>query len=200
MVCFGPQVSYALVVQEGVAADEKYGFMDGAGAVPDSTDRVAIPDSTDCVAVPDSTDSVAIPDPFEDAEALEELEEEITTLAAHIHAATHRLLSLIAEFDRRRGWELGGHRSCAYGRERARRGHGLPRPEGPKVNEEMGRRRIWLLPSGRRTGAGEWSPTDGPPEPGGSRRTTSPTTSTSRLWKHSKIRGPDAKEQEDSGP
>jgi hypothetical protein len=42
------------------------------------------------------------------------LEEEITTLAAHIHAATQRLLTLIAEFDRRRGWELGGHRSCAH--------------------------------------------------------------------------------------
>jgi len=39
---------------------------------------------------------------------------EITSLAAHIHAATHRLLTLIAEFDRRRGWELGGHRTCAH--------------------------------------------------------------------------------------
>ncbi|TFG66228.1 MAG: HNH endonuclease [Gemmatimonadales bacterium] len=53
-------------------------------------------------------------DPFEDADALEELEEEIVILAAHIHAATHRLLVLVAEFDRRRGWELGGHRSCAH--------------------------------------------------------------------------------------
>ena len=55
-----------------------------------------------------------IPDPFDDADALEALEDQIATLAAHIHAATHRLLTLIAEFDRRRGWELGGHRSCAY--------------------------------------------------------------------------------------
>jgi hypothetical protein len=55
-----------------------------------------------------------VPDPFDDVDALEELEEEITTLAAHIHAATHRLLTLIAEFDRRRGWELGGHRTCAH--------------------------------------------------------------------------------------
>jgi hypothetical protein len=53
-----------------------------------------------------------VPDPFEDAEALEELEHRITTLAAHIHAAEHRFLTLLAEFDRRRGWELGGHRSC----------------------------------------------------------------------------------------
>jgi len=56
----------------------------------------------------------ACPDPFTDADALEEIEEEVVTLAAHIHAATRRLLSLIAEFDRRRGWELGGHRSCAH--------------------------------------------------------------------------------------
>ncbi len=54
------------------------------------------------------------PDPFNDADALEEIEEEVVTLAAHIHAATRRLLSLIAEFDRLRGWELGGHRSCAH--------------------------------------------------------------------------------------
>jgi len=54
------------------------------------------------------------PDPFEDADALEELEEEIVILAAHIHASDHRLLTLVAEFDRRRGWELGGHRSCAH--------------------------------------------------------------------------------------
>jgi len=59
--------------------------------------------------VPDS-----VPDPFDDAEALGELEHEIATLAAHIAAATYRLLTLIAEFDRRRGWELGGHRSCAH--------------------------------------------------------------------------------------
>jgi len=53
-------------------------------------------------------------DPFTDADALEELEEEIVILAAHIHAATHRLLVLVADFDRRRGWELGGHRTCAH--------------------------------------------------------------------------------------
>jgi len=56
----------------------------------------------------------SVPDPFEDCDALEELEEEIVILAAHIHASDHRLLALVAEFDRRRGWELGGHRSCAH--------------------------------------------------------------------------------------
>ena len=53
-------------------------------------------------------------DPFTDVDALETLEEEVVTLAAHLHAGTYRLLTLIAEFDRRRGWELGGHRSCAH--------------------------------------------------------------------------------------
>jgi hypothetical protein len=53
-------------------------------------------------------------DPFEDAQSIEDLEHEITTLAADIHAATHRMLVLLAEFHRRRGWELGGHRSTAH--------------------------------------------------------------------------------------
>ena len=47
-------------------------------------------------------------------DSIENLEEEIVVLAAHIHAATHRLLVLVAEFDRLRGWEAGGHRSCAH--------------------------------------------------------------------------------------
>ncbi len=37
-------------------------------------------------------------------QSLDDLEEEIVVLAAHIHAAEHRLLTLVAEFDRRRGW------------------------------------------------------------------------------------------------
>ena len=54
------------------------------------------------------------PDPFDDADALDDLGDAIATLAAHIHAATQRLLELLAQFDRRRGWEIGGHRSCAH--------------------------------------------------------------------------------------
>jgi hypothetical protein len=61
-----------------------------------------------------TAEAPAPPDPFTDADALDDLADEITTLAAHIHAATHRLLVLLADFDRRRGWELGGHRSCAH--------------------------------------------------------------------------------------
>jgi hypothetical protein len=40
---------------------------------------------------------------YADLDAIEELGDEIATLAAHIHAATQRLLALIAEFDRRGG-------------------------------------------------------------------------------------------------
>jgi len=47
-------------------------------------------------------------------DALLDLGDEIATLAAHIHAATYRLLMLIARFDVLQGWEAGGHRSCAH--------------------------------------------------------------------------------------
>ena len=50
----------------------------------------------------------------DELDALLELGDEIATLAAHLHAATYRLLTLIAEFDRLRGWEPRGHRSCAH--------------------------------------------------------------------------------------
>ncbi len=49
-----------------------------------------------------------------DLDTLEALGDEIATLAAHIHAATHRLLVLLAEFNARRGWERDGHRTCAH--------------------------------------------------------------------------------------
>jgi len=44
---------------------------------------------------------------------LERLEEEITTLAGHLNAATCRWLLLIGEYDRREGWAPWGCRSCA---------------------------------------------------------------------------------------
>jgi hypothetical protein len=46
--------------------------------------------------------------------SVEELGEEITTLAGHIHAATCRWLCLIAEFDAREGWAKGCCHSCAH--------------------------------------------------------------------------------------
>ena len=49
-----------------------------------------------------------------DPETDESLGERITLLAGQINAANHRLLKLIAEFDRRKGWSGGGTvRSCA---------------------------------------------------------------------------------------
>ena len=47
-------------------------------------------------------------------ERIEAIEEEIVFLAAHLHAGEHRFLTLVAEYHRLRGWELGGHRSCAH--------------------------------------------------------------------------------------
>ena len=43
----------------------------------------------------------------------ERLGDEIARLAAHIHAATHRLLVLIREFDEREGWS-DGFRTCGH--------------------------------------------------------------------------------------
>ncbi len=57
---------------------------------------------------------LSVPDPFDDADALSDLEDRILSLGAHIEAAGYRMLRMIAEFDRRRGWELGGHASCAH--------------------------------------------------------------------------------------
>src|SRR5919106_2485401 len=49
-----------------------------------------------------------------DPDVIEDLGDEIATLSAHIHAATQRLLVLVAEFDRLRGWELSGYSNCAH--------------------------------------------------------------------------------------
>ena len=46
--------------------------------------------------------------------SLDALERQITELSANIHAATYRLLCLIAEFDRRKGWAQWGVLSCSH--------------------------------------------------------------------------------------
>jgi len=46
--------------------------------------------------------------------SLAELDSAIAELSAHIAAAMHRQLVLIAEFDRREGWAAGGFLSCAH--------------------------------------------------------------------------------------
>jgi hypothetical protein len=45
---------------------------------------------------------------------LEQLEDQITELAAHISAATFRLLELIREYDLSKGWSGPGLNSCAH--------------------------------------------------------------------------------------
>jgi len=41
------------------------------------------------------------------------LEDEITTLAGHLNAATARFLLLVSEYDRREAWKVWGSKSCA---------------------------------------------------------------------------------------
>src|SRR5688572_23492203 len=60
---------------------------------------------------PQTVDVVASGD--DEVAALEQLGDSIAELAAHLHAATYRLLIMVAEFDRRGGWG-GGFRSCAH--------------------------------------------------------------------------------------
>ena len=81
--------------------------------------------------------------------SLRELEAQITALAGQLNAAQYRWLSLIAEFDRRRGWHDGKLPSCAHwlnfkvglnlgsAREKVRVAHAL---EGlPKIAASMAR-------------------------------------------------------------
>lgn len=47
-------------------------------------------------------------------EHIRKLEDRITELSAHIHAATFRLLEMIREYDECKGWAQPGLRSCAH--------------------------------------------------------------------------------------
>ena len=53
------------------------------------------------------------PEPSEDDDELRKLGERIAELAARINSAEARMMTLIAEFDRRGGWKDGGYSSCA---------------------------------------------------------------------------------------
>ena len=108
---YSPHRPWLFLVREAAPAEDPY----GSGNVDGNVDEAHPAPVPECVRAPGpDLEAAPIPDPFTDADALEALEEEITVLAAHIHAATHRLLTLIADFDRRRGWELAGHRSAAH--------------------------------------------------------------------------------------
>jgi hypothetical protein len=60
-----------------------------------------------------SQDNFLPPVPCSDAHC-RQLENQITELSAHIHAATWRLLELIREFDDAHGWAGPGLNSCAH--------------------------------------------------------------------------------------
>ena len=59
-------------------------------------------------------DPFPVPDTLAQPLDLTVLEDEITELAAHLNAATYRLLTLIGEFDERGGWHGAGLKSCAH--------------------------------------------------------------------------------------
>src|ERR671918_463503 len=91
----------ALSIRE--VAETPYGSHHRSSSPAASTDPPAAPSRG-------QTDVTGALDP----DAIEELGDEIATLSAHIHAATQRLLVLVAEFDRLRGWELSGYSNCAH--------------------------------------------------------------------------------------
>ena len=76
-------------------------------------------------------------DMTDEAVSLERLEAEIVSMAADLAAAEAQWIIWIAEYDRRRGWEKWGCRSCAHwlswqcsmslhaSQERLRTGHAL---------------------------------------------------------------------------
>ena len=80
------------------------------------------------------------------------LEDQITELAAHIHAATFRLLELVREYDECEGWGGKGLISCAHwlnwkcgidmgtAREKVRVAHALK--VLPQISEEFRRGRV----------------------------------------------------------
>ena len=81
--------------------------------------------------------------------SIDELANEIFTLSGHINAANHRWLMLIAEFDRRNGWNDGATQTCAHwlnwkcglaigaAREKVRVAHALEKL--PKISAAMER-------------------------------------------------------------
>ncbi len=56
----------------------------------------------------------SLPNPENHTLSNDQIGNEITLLAGHINAATYRMLTLIAEFDNREGWNGHGVKSCAH--------------------------------------------------------------------------------------
>ena len=96
MVRFAPHVAPLLRVREQIPLADEYRVgcrdrLDHTFWPPDACRPAPDgPDAPDAGPVPVPVPVPApVPEPFDDADALEELEDEIATLAAHIHAATH---------------------------------------------------------------------------------------------------------------
>jgi hypothetical protein len=68
-------------------------------------------------AAPPVTGGIIAPDPFtlstDELDNLFDLGQLIVSVVHEIDRQTHRFLVMLAEFDARRGWELGGHSGCA---------------------------------------------------------------------------------------
>jgi hypothetical protein len=108
----GPKL---FLVREAVAEPYRAKESGAETPVPASYgDTPALPEAESCRAPLPEAEVCAAALPESDDDVLDALEEEIVVLSAHIHAATHRLLALIARYDSLRGWELAGHRSCAH--------------------------------------------------------------------------------------
>jgi len=100
------------------------------------------------VAISPSQDNFLPPVPCSQARC-EQLEDQITELSAHIHAATYRLLELIREYDDSHGWTGPGLNSCAHwlnwrcglnlgaAREKVRVAHALK--DLPKISDKFRR-------------------------------------------------------------
>ncbi len=98
------------------------------------------------VALSPSQENFLPPAPCSQAHC-EQLENQITELSAHIHAATYRLLELIREYDDSHGWAGPGLNSCAHwlnwrcginlgaAREKVRVAHALK--DLPKISEKF---------------------------------------------------------------
>jgi hypothetical protein len=97
----------------GESADRK--VTDGQSTSSSASDRAPELQSAPGFAADGEGFGTATDDALDqrDSDAIEALGEEVVTSFAHADVLTQRGLALLAEFDRRRGWELAGYPSCA---------------------------------------------------------------------------------------
>ena len=100
--------------RDGISAPADFGANNDGGASPDAISAPAAPAVSEGNGV--SRDAISTPSrsgPGTDDDELFQLGERIAELAARINAAESRMMTLIADFDRRGGWRDGGFSSCA---------------------------------------------------------------------------------------